>query len=80
MFASVSQMNLTRIMTLKTPKAIWDYLKEEYEGDERIRDMQVLNLMSEFTVPERYEASIITLENTNLSKISLAEVIQALQA
>jgi len=35
-------------MTLKTPKEIWDYLKEEYEGDERIRDMQVLNLMSEF--------------------------------
>jgi hypothetical protein len=32
-------------MTLKTPKEIWDYLKEEYKGDERIRSMQVMNLL-----------------------------------
>jgi len=111
-------------MTLKTPKAIWDYLKEEYVGDERIRSMQVLNLMREFelqkmkesetikeyfdkllsiankvrlfgtgiadsriaekilvTVPERYEASLASLENTkDLCKIASAEVIHALQA
>ncbi|XP_020216772.1 uncharacterized protein LOC109800398 [Cajanus cajan] len=111
-------------MTLKSVKAIWDYLKAEYVGDERIRSMQVLNLMREFelqrmkesetikeysdkllsiankirllgsdfadsrivekilvTVPERYEASITSLENSkNLSKITLAEVLHALQA
>ncbi|XP_006599780.1 uncharacterized protein [Glycine max] len=111
-------------MTLKSPKAIWDYLKEEYAGDDRIRNMQVLNLRREFelqrmeesktikeysnkllgivnkikllgndfadsrivekilvTVPERYEASIASLENTkDLSKITLAEVLHALQA
>ena len=111
-------------MTLKTAKEIWDYLKEEYAGDERIRGMQVLNLMREFElqkmkesetikdyfdrllsiankvrllgtqfadsrivekilviVPERYEASITTLENTkDLSKITLAAVLHALQA
>ncbi|XP_006598387.2 uncharacterized protein [Glycine max] len=111
-------------MTLKSPKAIWDYLKEEYTGDDRIRSMQVLNLRREFelqrmeesetikeysnkllgiankikllgsdfadsrivekilvTVPERYEASIASLENTkDLSKITLAEVLHALQA
>ena len=124
LFAGVSKTIFTRIMTLKTAKAIWDYLKEEYAGDERIRSMQVLNLMREFelqrmkesetikeysnkllsiankvrllgtefadsrivekilvTVPERYEASIATLENTkDLSKITLAEVLHALQA
>jgi len=33
------------------------------------------------TVPERYEASIASLENTkDLSKITLAEVLHALQA
>ncbi|KAL9416674.1 hypothetical protein AB3S75_039795 [Citrus x aurantiifolia] len=33
------------------------------------------------TVPERYEATIITFENTkDLSKISLAELLNALQA
>ncbi|XP_028246647.1 uncharacterized protein LOC114423946 [Glycine soja] len=33
------------------------------------------------TMPERYEASIVSLENTkDLSKITLAEVVHALQA
>jgi len=48
LFVGVSKTVFTRIMTIKTPKAIWDYLKEEYARDERIRDMQVLNLMREF--------------------------------
>ncbi|XP_061345818.1 uncharacterized protein LOC133291556 [Gastrolobium bilobum] len=112
------------IMTLKSAKEIWDYLKEEYAGDERIRSMHVLNLMREFklqkmkeseTIKEYsdrllgiankvrllgtafvdsrivekilvivlkiYEASITTLENTkDLSKITLAGVLHALQA
>lgn len=124
LFAAVSTTIFTRIMSLKTAKDVWDYLKEEYEGDERIRGMQVMNLIREFelqkmkesetikeysdkllgivnkvrllgtvftdsrivekilvTVPERYEASITTLENTkDLSKITLAELLNALQA
>ncbi|KHN47524.1 hypothetical protein glysoja_049816, partial [Glycine soja] len=122
LFTGVSQMIFIRIMTLKSPKAIWDYLKEEYAGDDRIQSMQNLRkefelqrmeesktikeysnkllgiankiklLRSDFadsrivekilvTVPERYEASIASLENTkDLSKITLAEVLHALQA
>jgi len=124
LFAVVSPMVFTRIMSLKSAKEIWDYLKTEYEGDERIRGMQVLNLIREFelqrmeesetvkeysdrllsiannvrllgfvlkdsrivekllvTVPERFEVTITTLENTkDLSKISLAELLNALQA
>nr|KYP70532.1 hypothetical protein KK1_009752 [Cajanus cajan] len=124
LFAGVSQTIFTRIMTLKSAKEIWDYLKEEYAGDERIRNIQVLNLMREFelqrmkesekikeysdkllgiankirllgsnfpdsrivekilvTVPEKYEASIASLENTrDLSKITFAEVLHAFQA
>ena len=124
LFVGVSQTIFTRIMALKSAKAIWDYLEKEYAGDERIRSMHVLNLMREFelqrmkesetvkdytnkllgiankirllggdfadsrivefflvTVPERYEASIVSLENTkDLSKITLAEVVHALQA
>jgi hypothetical protein len=111
-------------MCLKSAKDVWDYLKKEYAGDDRIRGMQSLNLIREFelqmmkdsetikeysdkllgivnkvrllgtlfsdcrivekilvTVPERYEASITTLENTkDLSKITLAELINALQS
>ncbi|XP_073314961.1 uncharacterized protein [Primulina huaijiensis] len=124
LFSAVSSTIFTRIMSLKTAKAIWDYLKGEYAGDERIKGMQVLNLIrefelqrmkdsktikdysnkllniankvrllrSEFTdtrivekilviVPERYEATVTTLENTkDLTKISLAELLNALQA
>jgi len=124
LFVVVSPMVFTKIMSLKSAKAIWDYLKAEYEGDERIRGMQALNLIREFelqrmkesesvkeysdrllsiankvrllgsvlndsrivekllvTVPESFEATITTLENTkDLSKISLAELLNALQA
>ncbi|XP_022877125.1 uncharacterized protein LOC111395384 [Olea europaea var. sylvestris] len=124
LYAAVSTTIFTRIMSLKSAKEVWDYLKEEYAGDERIRGMQVLNLIREFElqkmkesetikeysdkligivnkvrllgteftdsrivekiliiVPERYEASITTLENTkDLSKITLAELLNALQA
>ncbi|XP_022727941.1 uncharacterized protein LOC111283641 [Durio zibethinus] len=124
LFAAVSSIIFTRIMSLKSAKEIWDYLKNEYEGDERIKGMQVLNLIRKFelqrmkdsemikdysdkllsiannvrllgseftdsrivekilvTVPERYEATITALENTkDLSKISLTELLNALQA
>ena len=124
LFAGVSPMVFTRIMSLKSAKEIWDYLKTEYEGDERIRGIQTLNLIREFElqkmkesksvkeysdrllsiankvrllgsmlkdsrivekllviVPERFEATITTLENTkDLSKISLTELLNALQA
>jgi len=124
LFSGVSKTVFTRVMTLKTAKEIWDYLKEEYAGDQRIRSMQVINLRREFemqrmkesetikeysdkllniankvkllgaefpdsrivekilvTLPERYEASIATLENTkDLCNITLAQVLHALKA
>ncbi|CAL5436624.1 unnamed protein product [Camellia sinensis] len=48
LFAAVSSTIFTRIMTLKTTKEIWDFLKQEYEGNARIKGMQVLNLIREF--------------------------------
>ena len=124
LFAGVAQMIMTRIMILKSPKEIWEYLKAEYEGTEKIRGMNVLNLIMEFEmqrlkesetikeyskkllgiankikllgkefsdsrlvrkilvmVPERYEASTASLENTkDLSTITFTDVIHALQA
>ncbi|XP_023520734.1 uncharacterized protein LOC111784185 [Cucurbita pepo subsp. pepo] len=111
-------------MSLKTAKEIWNYLKIEYEGDERIHGMKVLNLIRDFelqkmkesesmkeysnrllsiankvrllgyvlndsrivekllvTVPEKFEATITTLENIkDLSKISLTVLLNTLQA
>lgn len=124
LFAAVSQDIFTRIMTIKSAFEVWNFLKDEYEGDERIKGMQALNLVREFemqkmkesetikeyankllsiankvrllgvefsdsrivqkilvTVPEKFEASITSLENTkDLSKITLAELVSAMQA
>ncbi|XP_068466836.1 uncharacterized protein [Phaseolus vulgaris] len=59
LFAAVSPMVFTRIMSLKSAKEIWDYLKAEYEGDERIRGMQVLNLIREFELQRMEESETI---------------------
>ncbi|XP_027929810.1 uncharacterized protein LOC114186017 [Vigna unguiculata] len=124
LLAAVSQDVFTRIMTIKSAFEIWKFLKDEYEGDERIKGMQVMNLVREFemqkmkesetikeyankllgiankirllgskfsdsrivqkilvTVPEKFEASITTLENTkDLSNITLVELLSAMQA
>ncbi|KAJ8764624.1 hypothetical protein K2173_006706 [Erythroxylum novogranatense] len=124
LFAAVSSAIFSRIMSFGSAKAIWDFHKNEYQGDERIRGMKVLNLVREFemqhmkesetikayverlfgiankvrilgaeltdnrivqkilvSLPERYEATIASLENTkDLSKISLTELLSALQA
>ena len=42
-------------MTLNSSIEIWDYLKEEYERDEHVRGMQVLNLTREFEVQKMKE-------------------------
>ena len=59
LFAAVSTTIFTRIMSRKTAKSIWDYLKEEYAGDERIRGMQVLNLIRDFELQKMKESETI---------------------
>ncbi|KAL0415733.1 UNVERIFIED_CONTAM: hypothetical protein Slati_3405200 [Sesamum latifolium] len=59
LFASVSSTLFTRIMTLKSAYEIWNYLKSEYEGDERIKGMRVLNLIREFELQRMKESESI---------------------
>ena len=44
--AAVSNTLFIRIMNLDSAKCIWDYLKKEYKGNERTKNIQVLNLES----------------------------------
>ncbi|KAL3514434.1 hypothetical protein ACH5RR_027151 [Cinchona calisaya] len=44
LFAAVLTTIFTRVTSLKIAKEVWDYLKKEYAGDERIRGMRVMNL------------------------------------
>ena len=63
-------MIMTRIMTLKSPKEIWEYLKAEYEGNEKIRGMKVLNLIREFEMQRMKESETIKeYSNKLLGKI-----------
>ena len=59
LFTAVSTTIFTRVMSLKIANAFWDYLKEEYAGDERIRGMQVLNLIREFELQKMKESETI---------------------
>uniref|UniRef100_M1BDW7 Uncharacterized protein n=1 Tax=Solanum tuberosum TaxID=4113 RepID=M1BDW7_SOLTU len=58
-FFAVSTIVFTKIMTLTSPKDIWNYLKKEYARDERIRGMKVLNLMREFELQRMKESETV---------------------
>ncbi|XP_016576604.2 uncharacterized protein LOC107874288 [Capsicum annuum] len=46
-------------MSLTSSKEIWDYLKKEYVGDERIRGMQVLNLIRELELQRMKDSETV---------------------
>ncbi|XP_031247380.1 uncharacterized protein LOC116105100 [Pistacia vera] len=122
--SAVSEALFTKIMNLKSAFEIWQYLREEFQGNARTRSTQVLNLIREFelqkmkesetvkeyvdrllsivnrvkllgeqfsdrkivekilgTLLEKLEAKISALEESrDLAEISLAELLNALQA
>jgi hypothetical protein len=59
LFAAVSSSIFTRIMTLKTTNEIWNFLKKKYEGNERVKGIQVLNLIREFEMQRMNESETI---------------------
>ncbi|XP_052203198.1 uncharacterized protein LOC127808672 [Diospyros lotus] len=59
LFTAVSSTIFTRIMTLKSAKAIWDFLKKEYEGNEKIKGMQMLNLIREFEMQRMKDSETV---------------------
>ncbi|KAG6496746.1 hypothetical protein ZIOFF_044618 [Zingiber officinale] len=48
LYATMPPFIFNRIMKFPTTKDIWNFLKIEYEGDDKIRGMKALNLMREF--------------------------------
>jgi len=65
LFHAVSGTIFTRIMNLKSEKDIWDYIKKEYEGNERTKNMKILNLTREFEMLKMKEAE--TIKSTQIS-------------
>jgi len=66
LFIVVSTTIFIRIMSLKSAKDVWDYLKKEYVGDERIHDMQILNLIREFELQRIKEFETIKEHSNKL--------------
>ncbi|KAH1107112.1 hypothetical protein J1N35_010880 [Gossypium stocksii] len=56
-------------MSFQTAKEVWDYFKEEYEGDKRIRGIQVLNLIREFELQRMKELETIKEYSNRLFEI-----------
>ena len=48
LYAAVSPTIFSKIMACDSAKNIWDFLKPEYQGDEKIKSMKGLNLVREF--------------------------------
>ena len=43
-------------MPLESAKAIWDFLKEEYQRHERIKSMKAMNINREFEVQRKKDS------------------------
>jgi len=59
LYSAVSEAIFSRIIALDTAKQIWNYLQEEFYGNERIIQMQVLNLRREFEMQKMKETETI---------------------
>ncbi|XP_047335750.1 uncharacterized protein LOC124939309 [Impatiens glandulifera] len=59
MFVAVSYEIFIRIMTIKSAFKVWKFLKEEYVGNEKIKGMQVLNLIREFKMVKMKDSETI---------------------
>nr|GMD98806.1 uncharacterized protein LOC113737402 [Ipomoea batatas] len=59
----------TKIMTCKTAKQAWDLLKNEYEGNDRTKRMQVLNLKREFEMQKMKETKSLKDYSKRLKKV-----------
>ncbi|XP_034686686.1 uncharacterized protein LOC117915234 [Vitis riparia] len=59
LFVVVSPSILIKIMSIDSVAEIWEYLKEEYKGDERIKNMKVMNLIREFEMKKMMESDAI---------------------
>ena len=66
---AVSEDIFTRIMACETAKDAWDKLKSEFQGDEKSKRMQILNLKRQFEGLKMKDSDTIKDFSSNISKI-----------
>ncbi|KAF2310787.1 hypothetical protein GH714_017216 [Hevea brasiliensis] len=67
--AAVTETIFTRIMACDTGKEAWDRLKEEFQGSEKTKQMQVLNLRREYELLKMKESEPVKEYANRLMKI-----------
>ncbi|KAF2308834.1 hypothetical protein GH714_021600 [Hevea brasiliensis] len=67
--AAVIETIFTRIMTCDTSKEAWDRLQEEFQGSEKTKQMQVLNLRREYELLKMKESEPVKEYTDRLMKI-----------
>ncbi|XP_022854959.1 uncharacterized protein LOC111376239 [Olea europaea var. sylvestris] len=65
----VSDAIFTRIMTCETAKDDWDRLQEEFRGNSRTRQMQVLNLRKEYETLKMKDSESVKEYSDRLMKV-----------
>ncbi|KAL0329289.1 UNVERIFIED_CONTAM: hypothetical protein Sradi_4915600 [Sesamum radiatum] len=70
LFAVVSSEIFLRIMTIKSAFEVWNFLTKEYEEDERIKGMKILNLIREFELQKMKESEMVKEYFDKLLKIA----------
>ena len=59
----------TSIMTYESPKEVWDKFKEDFEGNNQAKLMQILNLKKEFEIHKMKESESAKEYGSNLMTI-----------
>ena len=67
--SAISDSIFIRIMHLETTKEAWDKLKEDFQGSERNKQMQILNLRREFESLKMKDSETIKEFSDKLMKV-----------
>ncbi|KAL4291703.1 hypothetical protein GQ457_14G023770 [Hibiscus cannabinus] len=67
--AAVTETIFTRIMACETGKEAWDRLRDEFQGSEKTKQMQVLNLRREYEMLRMKESESVKEYANRLMKI-----------
>ncbi|XP_044463315.1 uncharacterized protein LOC123194228 [Mangifera indica] len=57
--STLSKVISTKIMVCKSPKEVWERLKEEYEGSDRVKTVKLLTIRREFEVLRMKEEELV---------------------
>ncbi|XP_015168340.1 uncharacterized protein [Solanum tuberosum] len=67
--SALSDVIFTRIMACETPKEVWEKLKEEFDGSDRVKTVKLLTLKREFEMLRMKEGDTVKEYSAKLMEI-----------